>query len=135
MQPIAMNLWAFIACVVVRFVVGGLWFSPVLFLKAWQGETGITDEQMKAGMPKAMGVDLIGALLMTFVLYHAVRYAGAATPLLGAMVGAMAWLGFIAVTTVARVTYEGSSLKLFAINGAYNLVTLLVMGAILGSWG
>jgi multisubunit Na+/H+ antiporter MnhF subunit len=135
MQPIAINLMALLACVAVRFIVGGLWFSPLLFLRAWQAETGVNDAAMKPRMPLALASDLIGAILMAFVLAHATRYAGASTALIGAMVGALAWLGFVAVTAVARVTYEGSSLKLFAINGGYNLVTLVVMGAILGQWG
>jgi hypothetical protein len=135
MQPIAINIWALAACVAVRFIVGGLWFSPLLFLRPWQAETGLTDAAMKPRMPKALAADLIGAALMAFVLAHAVRYAGAGTALTGAMVGALNWLGFVAVTTFARVSYEGASWRLFAINGGYNLVTLLVMGAILGARG
>jgi hypothetical protein len=135
MQPIAINALALVACVVVRFIVGGLWFSPPLFLKAWQAETGVGNEAMKSRMPMAMTADLIGSILMAFVLAHAVRYAGASTPSTGAEVGALAWLGLVAVTTFARVSYEGASLRLFAISSGYNLVTLVVMGAILGQWG
>jgi hypothetical protein len=135
MQPIAINLLALLACVVVRFIVGGLWFSPLLFLRAWQAETGVDDETMKGRMPMAMLSDLIGSILMALVLAHAVRYAGASTPLTGAMVGALNWLGFIAATTFARVAYEGASLRLFSISSGYNLVTLALMGAILGQWG
>lgn len=135
MQPIAINALAFVACVAIRFVIGGLWFSPSLFLRTWQADTGVSDDAMKPRMAKAMGVDLVGAILMAFVLAHAVRYAGASTPITGAMVGAFIWLGFVAATAVARVTYEGASLRLFLINSGYNLVTLMLMGAILGQWG
>src|SRR4051812_47000535 len=34
---------------VASFLLGGLWYSPVLFGKAWQRETGLTDEQLKSG--------------------------------------------------------------------------------------
>jgi hypothetical protein len=51
------------------------------------------------------------------------------------MVGALTWLGFVAVSTISRVTYEGATWRLFAISTGYNLVTLLLMGAILGAWG
>ncbi|HVY33070.1 MAG TPA: DUF1761 domain-containing protein [Caulobacteraceae bacterium] len=134
MQPIAINALAFFACVAIRFVIGGLWFSPALFLRAWQADTGINDEAMKPRMAKALGADLLGAILMSFVLAGAVRYAGASTPITGATVGALNWLGFVAVTAFSRVTYEGSSLRLFLINSGYNLVTLMLMGAILGQW-
>lgn len=135
MQPIAINLLALGACVIVRFIVGGLWFSPLAFMKPWQAETGVGDEAMKARLPAALVSDLIGSILMAIVLAHAVRYAGASTLLTGAAVGVLNWLGFIAVTTFARVAYEGASLRLFSISSGYNLVTLVLMGAILGQWG
>jgi hypothetical protein len=81
-----------------------------------------------------MAVDLIGSILMAFVLVHAIRYAGADGFKLGAAVGAVNWLGFVAVTLFSRVIYEGASLRLFLITGGYNLVTLVLMGAILGHW-
>ncbi len=135
MEPIAINLVALAVCVIFRFIVGGLWFSPLAFMKPWQAETGVGDEAMKARLPMALVWDLIGSILMAFVLAHAVRYAGASTLLTGAAVGALNWLGFVAVTTFARVSYEGASPRLFLISSGYNLVTLVIMGAILGQWG
>ena len=34
------------------FVLGGLWYSPLLFGKAWQREAGLSDEQL-AGANRA----------------------------------------------------------------------------------
>ncbi|NNK34276.1 MAG: DUF1761 domain-containing protein, partial [Xanthomonadales bacterium] len=28
------------------FILGGLWYSPLLFGKAWQREAGLSDEQL-----------------------------------------------------------------------------------------
>ena len=30
------------------FLLGGLWYSPLLFGKAWQREAGLSDEQLQA---------------------------------------------------------------------------------------
>ena len=45
---------AVLAAAVSAFVLGGLWYSPALFGRAWQRETGLTDERLKAGNPAAI---------------------------------------------------------------------------------
>ena len=42
-----LNLWAVLVAAVSGFVLGGLWYSPVLFGRAWQREAGLSDEQLK----------------------------------------------------------------------------------------
>ena len=56
-------------------------------------------------------------------------------PSLGAVVGFMNWLGFLAFLQLGVVTYEKKPFSLFLINTGYQLVTLVVMGAILSRWG
>ncbi len=50
MQSFPINFLALIAATVAKGMLGWLWYSPLLFLKAWMRLTGITDAQMKAGM-------------------------------------------------------------------------------------
>ena len=51
------NWIAIVVAAVASFLLGGLWYSPVLFGKAWQRETGLTDEQLKKGnMAKIFGL-------------------------------------------------------------------------------
>ena len=40
------NWLAVVAAAVVSFFIGGLWYSPVMFLKAWQRGAGVTDAQL-----------------------------------------------------------------------------------------
>ena len=47
------------------FLVGGLWYSPVLFGKIWQRETGLSDETLRArNQAKIFGTSFVLALLM-----------------------------------------------------------------------
>jgi len=55
--------------------------------------------------------------------------------LTGAVGGAFVWLGFIATTQLGKVFWEGKSWALYALDAGHYLVTLVVMGAILGAWG
>jgi hypothetical protein len=78
MQEVPLS-WAMLVAAIIRFVVGGLWFSPFAFAEPWRRLVGLSAEQMKATMPKAIAADVVASLLMAWVLAHAVIYAGATT--------------------------------------------------------
>ena len=134
MQPVPIHAGPFIVAVLVKIVVGALWYSPALFLKQWQRLAGVTDEQMKGGMAKGMTTWIVGALIMTFVLTHAVYYAGAKSLGTGAAVGFFNWLGFVLVVHLDDWAAAKRPTKLLAINAGSTLVALVIMGAILGGW-
>ncbi|HJY76064.1 MAG TPA: DUF1761 domain-containing protein [Burkholderiales bacterium] len=134
MQEFPINWLALFAAALVRMIVGVLWYAPFAFGPPWMRLVGCAPEEMKARMPKAVAVDAIGSLVMAFVLVHAVHYAGAAAAGQGAAVGFFNWLGFVGVTTLAASVYEKRPLKLFFINNGFQLVSLLLMGAIVAVW-
>ena len=134
MQPVPLHAGSFIAAVVVKIVVGALWYSPLLFLKPWQEGAGVAPETMRGGMAKGMTTWIIGAILMTFVLAHAVFYAGARSFGTGAAVGFFNWLGFVLVVQLDDWAAAKRSVRFLAINAGANLVALVIMGAILARW-
>jgi len=134
MQPVPIHAVPFLVAVVIKIVIGWVWYSPMVFLKQWQQLSGVTDEQMRGGMGKAIATWIVGALVMTFVLAHAVYYAGANTAVLGAAVGFVNWLGFIFVVQLDGWAADKRPFKLVAINSGSQLVSLLIMGAILAAW-
>jgi hypothetical protein len=134
MQSVPINWWALLAAVVVRMVLGGLWYSPLLFFNRWKAATGRTDADMNSRMPMLLAVDLVSSLVMAFVLAHAVRYAGASTLAGGAVVGFFNWLGFVATVTLGITLYERKPFALYVITNGWQLISLMVMGAILTTW-
>jgi hypothetical protein len=134
MREIAINWLALIVAVIARMVLGAVWYSPPLFVKPWLAASGMSEAQMKAGLPKALAADLVGTIVMAFVLVHAVKYAGAQGIAQGAAVGFLNWLGFVAVTTLSATLHEHRPFKLWLISNGYQLVALLIMGAILAAW-
>jgi len=134
MREIAINWLALVVVVLVRMALGAAWFSPPLFVKPWLAASGMSEAQMKAGMPKALTFDLVGTIVMAFVLVHAVKYAGAQGIAQGAAVGFLNWLGFVAVTTLSATLHGHRPFKLWLISNGYQLVALLIMGAILAAW-
>lgn len=134
MQQIPINIWAVIVAAVIRLVVGAIWYSPVAFGPVWQRTVGISQDKMMAAMPRAIAVDAVGSLVMSFILLHAVTYAGATTLLLGATVGALNWLGFVAVVLIATNVYEQKPMRGAYIGAGFNLVAMALMGALLAVW-
>ena len=134
MQQIPINWLAVNVAAIIRLAVGAVWYSPAAFGPAWQKTVGVTQEQVTRAMPRAIAVDAAGSLIMAFILLHAVVYAGANTLWLGAAVGALNWLGFIAVVMIATSVYEQRPLRSAWITAGFNLVALVLMGALLAVW-
>jgi hypothetical protein len=134
MQEFHINYLALLIATIAKMLVGMVWYSSPVFGKLWMTLVGCTPEQMKATMPKALLVDFISSYVMAFVLVHAVHYAGAISLPQGAVVGFFNWLGFIAAATLVSTVYEKRPVKLFLINNGYQLISLLIMGAIVAVW-
>lgn len=132
MLPI--NWLAVLVAAIIRMAVGFAWYSPPLLLKPWQALTGVTPETMKAGLTKAMVVDVIASLVMAFALANIIVGANITDWLNGALAGFWVWLGFQATLLVSLWGYENRSLKLIAINLGNNLIALVLMGALLAVW-
>lgn len=134
MAQFPINWWALLAAVVARMVLGGIWYSPLLFLNRWLALTGRSHADMNSRMPMLLLVDLVSSLVMAFVLVHAVHYAGAVNWMQGAAVGFFNWLGFVATVTLGITLYERKPFALFVITNGWQLISLLLMGAILAVW-
>lgn len=132
-----LNLWAVLVSGLAAYVLGALWYSPLLFGKAWVHLMGWSHEQMehhKKGAAKGYLVGLVTALLTAFVLAHVVYYTNADSWQTGLESGFWMWLGFVATVQLGGVLWEGKKFPLFLINTGYNLVSLLIMGVILAVW-
>lgn len=137
-MDIEVNWLAVGLATLVSFVVGGLWYSPIMFLKQWMKLAGITDKQMKKG-PGGRGwvLTAVGAFLQAFVLYHVTYlsdyfytdYSWLQAALTSAF---FMWLGFQLAMVLTHDSFEQRRLKLTAINAGSQLATLLAMGLIIG---
>jgi hypothetical protein len=109
------NLWAVIAAAVSSFVLGGLWYSPLLFGRAWQRATGLSDSQLQGGnMALIFGLSLLLSLIASFVF---AMFLGPRPPLaLGLGAGFSAGLCWVSASFGINYLFERKSLKLFLIN-------------------
>jgi hypothetical protein len=135
MQHLHFNHWAILVSALVQWFLGALWYSTVLFAKPWMTMVGIhKDAANKKTMVAGMIMSFIGSLITSFILAHILLWSGTSTAGRGALIGFIAWVGFIAAPLVASYIYENRPFKLFAINTGYWLVCLIASGMLLAVW-
>lgn len=133
MDPAKLNYLAIFVSAVSTFLVGGLWYSPLLFAKAWQREAGLSDEALKARNPAMVfGPSFVLALLMAFNLAAFIGPSASVAFAVGAAFAA--GFGWVALGMGVTYLFEGRSLKLWLIDAGYHTVAFTVMGVILGVW-
>jgi hypothetical protein len=134
METMTINWLAVIAAALSSFMLGGLWYSPLLFAKAWQKANGFTDEQVKGGnMLKIFGFSFLFSFVMALNL--AMFLSDPATDVAwGVTAGFLAGFGWSFMSIAITAMFERRSWAYVFINGGYQVLALVLMGAILGVW-
>ncbi len=118
------------------FVVGGIWYSPGLFGKAWMKDSGLSEEDIKLGNKgKIFGFTALFSLVMAANLAMFL----VDTPQMKTDVSWGATAGFLAgiwafCAIAIHSLFELKSWRYIFINGGYSVVALVLMGAIIGLW-
>lgn len=136
----SLNWLAILVAAMSTMILGFLWYSPLLFAKAWTREMGYDpndkakmDEMRKSAGPAYAG-SFAASLLTAFTLALILHGMRAESLHFGVMASFHIWLGFVATVQFTGALFTKQSMKLFAINTGYQLVCYLVMGAILVLW-
>ena len=138
-MPQGINYLAVLVAAVVIFLLGGLWYSPALFAKRWialQGRT-IDEEKEKAaaaGAANYIQVFLCG-LVISYVLSVIIdTFANQPlTALRGAEIGALVWL-IAGATSYGTALFSFKPKALWVIDTGFNLVSMVIAGALLAVW-
>lgn len=109
---------------------GSLYYSPVLFMKAWIAAMGKTPEELgnpAKALANAALMNLIAALGINIVMVmHGVSTLGGA---IGTAV--FLWIVFCLTTELLHDRYNGMSVKLSVINAGNTLGAYIVMSVII----
>jgi hypothetical protein len=132
-MDVQLNIWAVLMAAISTFLIGGLWYSPALFGKAWMRENGFTEESLKGGnMVRIFGLAFVLGVIAAVNL--AMFMGPESDPAMGALWGFLAGFGWVATFVGTHYLFERRSLTLFLINAGYSVVALTVMGVILAAW-
>lgn len=119
------------------FMLGALWYSPALFAKQWVAAHGYSEADvaaMRKNAPRAYGISFLCFLLRAHVMAWLIHLTGASNWMYGMHIGALAWFGFALTLGLTAFVYSNKKFATFAIDAGYQLVYMLMMGAILGAW-
>ncbi|MCM3871090.1 MAG: DUF1761 domain-containing protein [Pyrinomonadaceae bacterium] len=127
------NILAAVVAALSAFLLGGIWYSPLLFGKIWAREAGVSDDQ-----PKRTPGPILFAASFIFSLIAAIVFAlylGRNPPLNIAVRDGLT-IGVCWVATSFGINYQFSNrtFKLFLIDAGYYVVQYSLYGVILGLW-
>jgi hypothetical protein len=134
MDPASVNWLAVIAAAVSMFLLGGVWYSPVLFARAWMQDCGFSEQELEKSFNPAriFGGSFVLALVASTNLAF---FLGPKADLsFGIFAGAATGIGWVAAAFGITYLFERRPLRLFLINAGYHAVAFTIMGAIIGVW-
>ena len=129
---VEINYWAVLVAAVSAFVLGGLWYSPILFFRTWSREAGVSEEQANAAHPlRVFG----GAFVLSLLAAWAFAMFLGETPWKEAtFYGFTAGLFWVAASFGINYLFAQRSLKLWLIDGGYHTLQFTLYGLIIGIW-
>jgi hypothetical protein len=129
---LSVNILAVLAAALSSFLLGGLWYSALLFGTRWQREAGDARKAGEGHPAKVFGLSFLFALIAAFV-YAAVvpQPSGAASAgIQGLVIGA----GLVAASFGINYQFANRSTVMWLIDGGYHTVQFGIYGLILGLW-
>jgi len=128
-----LNWLAIIVAALSAFILGGLWYSPLLFGKPWMAENKFTNENLKGNQAKIFLFAFLWSFIISFNLALFLSDSDT-TAERGIAIGFHAGFGFAAMAIFIIGLFERKTTRYMVINAAYITVALTLMGLILGAW-
>jgi Protein of unknown function (DUF1761) len=119
------------------FALGAIWYSPLLFGKAWLKAHGHTEEKiaaMRATVGRSYAVTFGCYLLVAAAASVLLQRIGVVSGLTGIKLGALLGIGIAAPLGLTANVFSDKPLAAWAIDAGYQAAFLMLMGAILAAW-
>jgi len=122
---------------VVVFVLGWLWYSPLLFYKPWMRLRGLDPVAAMSGAKMPGGkllVELARCVILAYVIARFVALLGISSWMGAVHFGFMVWIGFPVIILTGSILWENTPWKVAAIHAGDWLVKMLVISLIVTLW-
>ncbi|MEV7133184.1 DUF1761 domain-containing protein [Arthrobacter sp. NPDC093128] len=133
------NIWAVLLATLSSMVVGSVWYTPKVFGNYWMKVAKVSPSGEAKDAVKPILITLVVSFVSALVLAGSAAisqhfYGGnfLANTLITAVI---LWAGFTAARFITHDAFEGRPAGLTVLNCAHELVTLVVMGLIIGLFG
>lgn len=121
---------------VLTFGLGALWYSPLLFAKAWMAghDYSAADiKAMQAGMGPNYAISFVCWFVMAGMLAMIAPHFGDGPDTIFA-VGLHMWLGFSATVGLTNNRFSNKPLSVWLIDAGYQIASIAIMSVVLGLW-
>lgn len=126
------NFIAVLVAAVSTFLLGGLWYSKVLFGPAWQRAAGDARQPGDAHPARVFGLSFVFAVIAA--LAYALLVPPAANPGMAVTQGLLVGAGVVATSFGVNYQFANRSTALWLIDGGYHAAQFSIYGLILGLW-
>lgn len=129
---VSVNWLAVLVSMIVSMGIGSLWYSQMLFGDIWQKELKIKAKDMGGNDPTSA---MVGAALLTVIQATTLAILiGGGDVMEGLRLAALTSIGVVVAALGVQYCFEGRTLRLFAINAGYIVLSMVAAGAIIGAW-
>lgn len=132
------NYWAVLTSGLVAFILGGLWYSPVLFEGRWMTANGYSQAEIQETLSAMVPFGFAGALLAYVLMALVFALFSAALSLDNVrdcvILGVVLWFGFVASSGLTITLFSPRVIDGWLIDAGFQFTFLVVIGAILGAW-
>ena len=137
MDNVQLNWWAILLATLANMIMGGLWYSGLLFGERWMALVGWSKDEAKEKQargarwyPIVIPVSFVFASCLA-VLIHGLHIDSI---LGGLKLGLLVGLGLMAVPGGPRNAFAGRPFGLYLINHGYWAISAVVLSLILAVW-
>ncbi|MSR74243.1 MAG: DUF1761 domain-containing protein [Planctomycetes bacterium] len=133
------NGWSVLVSTLVAFVIGGLWYSPVLFSNAWVKAHGFTEAHLEETKKRGCAGPFATALITYFIMGWVMAvFAGAMKMpsdwMCALGFGFLCWLGFSMPITLTHAKFVNAPICAWMVDAGHSLVTLIAMAEVIMLW-
>jgi hypothetical protein len=131
------NYLAVLVAALAVFVLGWLWYSPLLFFKPWMRLRGLDPVAAMATAKMPVGklfIELGRCLLLAYVIARFVALLGLTSWMGAVHFGLFLWIGFPVILLAGSVLWDNVPWKVAAIHAGDWLVKMLVIPVIVSVW-
>ena len=131
------NYLAVIVAAIAVFVLGWLWYSPLLFYNPWMRARGLDPAAAMAGAKMPAGklvIELLRCIVLAYIIARFSALLGISSWMGAVHFGFFLWIGFPVILLTGSVLWENIPVKVAAIHAGDWLVKLLVIPIIVSVW-
>lgn len=128
-----LNYLAILVSAVAYWIIGALWYSPLLFGKVW-GNIVQPSEEAKKKMGQSMILSFVGFFLICWIMALFVTHLVPADMVRGIKIAAAAAVGFMFLPKLVNKLYANTSMTVLLVDAGYHLVGFVVAAILLTSW-